>query len=123
MVKFRRKDGMTLTSVYEEGWNDIGIFKKTLGLQKDIFSFLDEDMVNNMNTVMDESYDKVGVDYIPTNWCTIDGNGDEAKLFTYTFFQRMGRNPHQGEMYTGAYTSSISFWEIVHVFCGGDDSR
>ena len=115
MVKFRRKDGMSLTSVYEEGWNDIGIFEKTVGLQKDIFSFLDEEMVNKINTIMDESYYKVGVDYIPTSWFTIDGNEEEAKLFTYTFFQRMGRNPHQGELYTGVYTSSISFWDMLQI--------
>lgn len=115
MVKFRREDGMSLISVYDESWNDIGIFETTVGLQKDVFSFLNEEMVAKMNTVMDACYDKIEVDYIPTNWNTIDGNEEEANLFMYTFFQRLGRSPRPGEAFTGKYVSKISVWDMLQI--------
>lgn len=106
---------MSLTSVYDEGWNDVGIFATTVGRQIDVFSFLNEEMVNKMNTIMDQSYDRVGVDYVPTRWLTIDGNKEEADLFMYTFFQRMGRSPVPSEVYTGEYVSKISVWDAAQL--------
>lgn len=106
---------MSLTSVYEEDWNDVGIFERTVGRHRDVFSFLNEEMVDKMNTVMDQSYDRVGVDYIPTSWYTIGGNEEEAKLFMYSFFQRMGRSPLPGEVFTGRYLSDISVWDVAQL--------
>ena len=112
MVKLRRSDGMSLTAVYDESWNDVGIFATTMGRQKHVFSFLNEEMVNKMNSIMDQSYDRVDVDYLPTSWFKIKDNEEEANLFLYTFFQRMGRNPTPGEVYTGKYISNISVWDV-----------
>jgi len=113
MVKFQRTDGLSMTSVYEESWNDAGIFETIVGVQEqDVFSFMNEGMVDKMNDIMESSYDRHDVDYLPTRWCRIDGDEDEAKLFMYTFFQRMGRDPIDGETFTGTYRGTISVWDM-----------
>ena len=112
MVKFQRKDGLSMTSVYEESWSDSGVFEMTVGVQGGVFSFVNEEMVDKINDIMEESYDRHDVDYLPTRWNTINGNEDEAKLFIYTFFQRMGRDPSNGETFTGTYHDEIRAWEM-----------
>lgn len=111
MVQFRRDDGMKLTSVYEERLLG-SIFGSIVGVQRSILDFVDENMVNMMNDIMEESYDRHDVDYIPTKWCILDGDETECKLFVYTFFQRMGRDPEDGERFTGQYRGDIRGWEM-----------
>ena len=113
MVRFERSDGLSMTSVYEESCEDIGVFSTILGIQDDnIFSFMDEEMLDRMNDIMEESYDRHDVDYLPTRWGTVDGDEREAKLFMYSFFQRMGRDPVVDENFTGVYSSIIKAWDM-----------
>lgn len=111
MVQFVRSDGAKLTSVYEDSSTD-SIFGSIIGIQKSILDFIDENMVNMMNDIMEEAYDRRGVDYIPTKWYILDGDDVECKLFLYTFFQRMGRDTEDGEDFTGQYHGDISMWEM-----------
>ena len=114
MVKFTRSDGLKLTSVYEESYPD-SIFGSVVGIQKSILDFINENMVNMMNDIMEEAYDRRGVDYIPTKWYILDGDEDECKLFLYTFFQKMGRDPQDGEEFTGQYSGDTSMWDMTHM--------
>ena len=108
MVHFIRSDGMKLTSVCSDS-----IFGSIVGIQISIFDFMDENMVNMMNDIMEESYDRRGVDYIPTKWSILCRNEVECKLFLYTFSQRMGRDPEDDEEeFTGQYSVETSVWEI-----------
>lgn len=113
MVQFHRSDGLKLTSVYDEEDYDI-IFGCIIGQQESVFDFINEDTVNMMNDIMEDSYDRRGIDFIPTKWYLLDGNEAECNLFVYTFFQRMGRDPEEDEKFTRQYTSDISIWEMQH---------
>ena len=116
IFKFKRDDGMSLTSVYDEYAIDKCVFGDMKGKQSNIFDFLTESSVDNMNDLMDDSYDRVDIDYLPTRWSTIDGNEEEASLFLYTFLKRMGRNPEKVEEYDGSYSSKISLWDMKMFF-------
>jgi len=110
MVKFQRKDGLSLSSVYVED-GDVRIFEHVQGKQSSS-RFLTKKMVESMNGLMEDTYDRHDVDYLPTRWTSIIGNEDEACLFMYAFFQRMGRDPKEGEKFTGEYRRDIRFWDM-----------
>lgn len=111
MIKFKRSDGLSMTSVYEEDGFDT-IFGSIVGERKSVLDLITKRTVRMMNEEMDASYQKHGVDYLPTRWSTLNGDEDECKLFLYTFFQRMGRNPEDDEEFSGEYVGDISWWTI-----------
>lgn len=104
---------MSLSSVYDD---DEYLLMGMKGLQRNVFDFLTESIVDNMNDILEDSYDRIDVDYIPTRWSIIDGNEEEAKLFLYTFLQRMGRDPEKVEEYDGSYYTQISLWDLNKMF-------
>ena len=115
MITFCRGDGVDIKLVYEEDTRDIA-------LSSNFFPDgnspqLNMAMFEQMNDILDRSYNRRGIDYIRTRWSSIEGNLIEEKLFMYTFFMRMGRE-FRGDEYdfTSTYQCNIDIWEVEQLF-------
>jgi len=115
MITFCRGDGVDIKLVYEEDQRDIVLSSKFYpdgnSPQLNMTQF------EQMNDILDRSYNRRGIDYIRTKWSSVIGNIVEEKLFMYTFFMRMGREVEENEYgFTSTYHSDIDIWEVEQLF-------
>lgn len=115
MITFFRGDGVGIKLVYEEDQRDLALsspFPRDGNCPS-----LDRTLFEQMNDILDRSYNRRGIDYIRTRWSSIEGNLIEEKLFMYTFFMRMGRE-FRGDEYdfTSTYQCNIDIWEVEQLF-------
>jgi len=104
-----------MTSVYHDTKIDMvcreapfGLFADLVGEYSRSKTFLTEELFDKMNDAIDGTYkNNREIAYLPFKWYAVSDDKLAQDQFIYFFFEKMGNEPKDDEVFSATYTSNV----------------